>query len=151
MGMTYKEKLEEAKMRNIIIPPEILKKDIVGVYKFVATLEDKKICFYFGKSTNIRERLLSSNGHIHLFFKESEKLVPSEIKDYLNDKYKIVVEIIEVDYYDTEFSRASHRLALAELAEIVKYQSQGQCLKQLPEGVGDNENNYWENNYKRDR
>lgn len=148
MGMTYKEKLEEAKIRNIIIPSEILKKDIVGVYKFFATLEDKKICFYVGKSTNIRERLLSSNGHIHLFFKDSDKLVPSEIKDYLNEKYKIVVEIIKVDYYDTEFTRASHRLALVELAEIVKYQSQGQCLKQLPEGVSDNEFNYWENNYK---
>ena len=148
MGMTYKEKLEEAKIRNIIIPSEILKKDIVGVYKFFAILEDKKICFYVGKSTNIRERLLSSNGHIHLFFKDSDKLVPSEIKNYLNEKYKIVVEIIKVNYYDTEFTRASHRLALVELAEIVKYQSQGQCLKQLPEGVSDNEFKYWENNYK---
>lgn len=27
MGMTYKEKLEEAKRRNITIPPEILEKD----------------------------------------------------------------------------------------------------------------------------
>ena len=148
MGMTYKEKLEEAKIRNIIIPSEILKKDIVGVYKFFAILEDKKICFYVGKSTNIRERLLSSNGHIHLFFKDSDKLVPSEIKNYLNEKYKIVVEIIKVNYYDTEFTRASHRLALVELAEIVKYQSQGQCLKQVPEGVSDNEFKYWENNYK---
>ena len=148
MGMTYKEKLEEAKIRNIIIPSEILKKDIVGVYKFFAILEDKKICFYVGKSTNIRERLLSTNGHIHLFFKDSDKLVPSEIKNYLNEKYKIVVEIIKVNYYDTEFTRASHRLALVELAEIVKYQSQGQCLKQLPEGVSDNEFKYWENNYK---
>ena len=148
MGMTYKDKLEEAKMRNIAIPSEILDKDIVGVYKFFAILEDEKICFYIGKSTNIRERLLSSNGHIHLFFKESEKLVPSEIKYYLGEKYIIEVEIIEVDYYDTEFSRASHRLALAELAEIGKYQSQGQCLKQLPEGVSINEIKYWENNYK---
>ena len=149
MGMTYKEKLEEAKMRNIIIPPEILKKDIVGVYKFFATLEDKKICFYFGKSTNIRERLLSSNGHIHLFFKESEKLVPSEIKYYLDQNYEILVEIEEVDYFDTYFSRASHRLALAELTEIVKYQSRGQCLEQLPEAIGKGEEKYWENNYKR--
>lgn len=45
MGMTYKEKLEEAKMRNITIPSEILKKDIVGLYKFFATLEDKKSVF----------------------------------------------------------------------------------------------------------
>lgn len=123
MGMTYKEKVEEAKMRNITIPPEILEKDIVGIYKFFATLEDKKICFYVGKSTNIRERLLSSNGHIHLFFKNSEKLVPSKIKDYLHQNYEILVEIEEVDYFDTDFSRASHRLSLAEITEIVKYQS----------------------------
>lgn len=151
MGMTYKEKLEEAKMRNIAIPSEILYKDIVGVYKFFATLEDEKICFYVGKSTNIRERLLSSNGHIHLFFKESEKLVPSEIKYYLGQNYEILVEIEEVDYSDTDFSRASHRLSLAEITEIVKYQSMGQCLKQLPEGIGEGEREYWENNYKRDR
>ena len=56
MGMTYKAKLEKAKMRNITIPSEILEKDIVGVYKFFAILEDEKICFYIGKSTNIRER-----------------------------------------------------------------------------------------------
>lgn len=35
MGMTYKAKLEKAKMRNITIPSEILEKDIVGVYKFL--------------------------------------------------------------------------------------------------------------------
>ena len=151
MGMTYKEKLEKAKMWNITIPSEILEKDIVGVYKFFAILGDKKICFYIGKSTNIRERLLSSNGHIHLFFKESEKLVPSEIKYYLGQNYDILVEIEDVDYFDTNFSRASHRLSLAEITEIVKYQSMGQCLKQLPEGIGEGEREYWENKYKRDR
>ena len=151
MGITYKAKLEKAKMRNITIPSEILEKDIVGVYKFIAILEDEKVCFYIGKSTNIRERLLSSNGHIHLFFKESEKLVPSEIKYYLDQNYEILVEIEEVDYFDTDFSRASHRLSLAEITEIVKYQSMGQCLKQLPEGIGKGEREYWENNYKRDR
>ena len=41
MGMTYKAKLEKAKMRNITIPSEILEKDIVGVYKFFAILEDE--------------------------------------------------------------------------------------------------------------
>ena len=151
MGMTYKAKLENAKMRNITIPSEILEKDIVGVYKFFAILEDEKVCFYIGKSTNIRERLLSSNGHIHLFFKESEKLVPSEVKYYLGQNYEILVEIEEVDYFDTDFSRASHRLSLAEITGIVKYQSMGQCLKQLPEGIGKGEREYWENNYKIDR
>ena len=51
------------------------------------------------------------------------KLVPSEIKYYLGQNYEILVEIEEVDYFDTDFSRASHRLSLAEITEIVKYQS----------------------------
>ena len=93
MGMTYKVRLEKAKMRNITIPSEILEKDIVGVYNFLAIIEDEKVFFYIGKSTNIRERLLSSNGHINLFFKESEKLVKSEIKYYLYQNYEILVEI----------------------------------------------------------
>ena len=42
-------------MRNIAIPSEISYKDIVGTYKLSATLEDEKICFYIGESTNIRE------------------------------------------------------------------------------------------------
>ncbi|WP_302171968.1 hypothetical protein [uncultured Streptococcus sp.] len=64
--------------------------------KRLAFIIDEKVCFYIGKSTNIRERLLSSNGHIHLFFKESEKLVPSEIKYYLDQNYEILVEIEEL-------------------------------------------------------
>ena len=50
-------------------------------------------------------------------------LIPSEIKYYLGQNYEILVEIEEVDYFDTDFSRASHRLSLAEITEIVKYQS----------------------------
>ena len=102
--MTYKAKLEKAKMGNITIPSEILEKDIVGVYKFFAVLEDEKICFYIGKSTNIRERLLSSNGHIHLFFKESEKLVPSEIKYYLGQLPEGVGKG-EREYWENNYKR----------------------------------------------
>ena len=53
-----------------------------------------------------------------------------------------------VEYKDTSFSRAAHRLALAEISEIVKYQREGQCLEQMPEGVGMNEEKFWEENYK---
>ena len=60
---------------------------------------------------------------ITLLQQESEKLVPSEIKYYLGQNYEILVEIEEVDYFDTDSSRASHRLSLAEITEIVKYQS----------------------------
>ena len=55
-------------------------------------------------------------------------MVPSEIKNCIEDGYEIEVEIEEKDYKDTCFSRAAHRLALAELQEIIKYQEADQCL-----------------------
>ena len=58
------------------------------------------------------------------------------------------VEIEEIDYSDTSFSKAAHRLALAELQQIVHYQSIGQCEFQTPEGAGTYEEKFWEENYK---
>ncbi|MFR2165159.1 MAG: hypothetical protein ACLS5K_00960 [Streptococcus salivarius] len=110
-----------------------------------------KICFYIENQLISENDCCLQNGPYSFAFKESEKLVPSEIKYYLGQNYEILVEIEEVDYFDTDFSRASHRLSLAEITEIVRYQSMGQCLKQLPEGIGKGEREYWENNYKRYR
>ena len=62
--------------------------------------------------------------------------------------YEIEVEVEEINYKDTCFSRAAHRLALAEIQEIVKYQKMGQCLLQTPEGVGEYEEKFWEKNCK---
>lgn len=77
------------------------------------------------------------------------KLVPYKINEYLKNGYKIEIEIIKVDYNDTLFTRAAHRLALLELQEIVKYQEKEQCLFQVPEGIGTNEEKFWEKNYKK--
>ena len=77
-----------------------------------------------------------------------DNLIPTRIKEYLNKGYRIKVVIKKVNYNDTSFSRAAHRLALAELQEIVKCQEKGQCLDQLPEGVGESEEKFWEKNYK---
>ena len=76
------------------------------------------------------------------------RLVPRIINKYIKAGYKIEIKITPVDYSDTSFSRAAHRLALAEISEIVKYQKKGQCLEQMPEGVGENEEKFWNNNYK---
>ena len=64
------------------------------------------------------------------------KLVPCIIDKYIKDGYKIEIEIIKVEYKDTSFSRAAHRLALAEISEIVKYQREGQCLEQMKKNFG---------------
>ena len=78
--------------------------------------------------------------------------LPISIRKYLNLGYDIEVKIlVDCDdiYKDTNFSRAAHRLALAEIQQIVKYQELGQCLEQLPEGIGQDERRYWEEKYKK--
>ena len=153
MGKTYQQKLELAKKCGISIPEELLSpKNIVGIYKFFWVNDDDAYCFYIGKSTDIAYRLFgSSNGHIFMFLNgDYSKIVPLKIKEYLDEGKKIRVEICEISYYDTSFSRAAHRLALAELQEIVKYQKMGQCPFQVPEGAGTYEEQFWAKNYKQD-
>ena len=151
MGMTYKQKIIEAQKRNIDITYDLLKgENIVGIYKFFYYNQSEEHCFYIGKATNITHRLLgASKGHIYMYLNNDfSKLVPSKINEYLNKGYKIKVEIHEINYRDISFSKAAHRLALAELQEIVRYQEIGECQFQKPEGVGRYEELFWENNYK---
>lgn len=150
--MTNYEKVQLAKSKGVILPDILLKDDnIVGVYKFFKVKNNNKYCFYIGKSTNIAYRLLGSgSGHIYMFLNGNfSKLIPLKIRDYLNEGYSIEVEIKEVDYHDVSFTKATHRLALEELKEIVYYQEKGECDLQTPEGVGTYEENFWENNYKK--
>lgn len=149
--MTFKEKIIVAKKNNIFIPSDLAdNQNIVGIYKIFGKKNGRRKCLYIGKSTNIANRLLGSGrGHIYMYLNNNlSKLVPCIIDKYIKDGYKIEIEIIKVEYKDTSFSRAAHRLALAEISEIVKYQREGQCLEQMPEGVGMNEEKFWEENYK---
>lgn len=149
--MTFKEKILLAQKHNIFIPCDLAdKENIVGVYKIFGEKNEERTCLYIGKSTNIAYRLLGSGGgHIHMYLNDNlSKLVPCIIDKYIKDGYKIVIETIKVEYKDTSFSRAAHRLALAEISEIVKCQEKGQCLEQMPEGVGMNEEKFWEENYR---
>ncbi|WP_195259257.1 hypothetical protein [Clostridium paraputrificum] len=153
MGKTLKQKIDEAKERGIHIPTDLLEdENIVGVYGFFAIKEDEEYCFYIGKATNIAYRLLgSSNGHVYLYLNNNySKLVPQKINEYLNYNYEIEVRILDkIDYHDTSFSKAAHRLAFAELQRIVQYQKQGQCEFQMPEGSGAYARKYWEEHYKK--
>ncbi len=150
--MTYMEKIKEARKWKIEIPIELADgRSRVGIYKFFKIMGDDSYCFYIGKSTDIAYRLLgSSSGHVYMYLNNNlTKLVPIKVAEYLDNGYAIRIEITEVNYEDTSFSRAAHRLALAELQEIVKYQAMGQCEFQLPEGVGAQEEKFWEDNYKK--
>ena len=151
--MTYEEKIQKAEIENIFVLYDLLSKDnIVGIYKFFKIKGTEKHCFYIGKSTSIAFRLFgSSQGHIYMFLNgDYSKLVPSKIAEYLHDGYTIQVEIEEIDYRDTSFSKAAHRLALAELQQIVHYQNMGQCEFQTPEGAGTYEEKFWEENFKKE-
>lgn len=152
--MTFRQKVEEAEKQRVHLPANLLEKEIVGVYGFFAVKENKEaMCFYIGKATNMVGRLLGPEGHVHDYlYGYFNKLVPQTIRKYLNLGYDIEVKIlVDCDdiYKDTNFSRAAHRLALAEIQQIVKYQELGQCLEQLPEGIGQDERRYWEEKYKK--
>lgn len=151
MRKNYEEKINEAKINGIDVPNDLLKKkNVVGIYEFFKSDGIEETCFYIGKSTNIAFRLFgATSGHIYMYLnKNFSKLVPFKINEYKKEGYKIIVKIIEIDYKDISFSKATHRLALAELQEIVKYQAKGQCEFQYPEGVGANEEKFWEDNYR---
>lgn len=151
MRMTYHQKIELAKSKGIIIPNELKdNRNYVGIYKFFKIKDNEKHCFYVGKATDIAYRLLgASGGHIYMYLNNNySKCVPRMIKEYLNDGYEIEVEFESVDYCDSSFTRAAHRLALAELKAIVEYQKKGECLFQTPEGVGKRERKFWKENYK---
>jgi hypothetical protein len=148
--MTFKEKMKQAEEKGVCLPNDLENKK-VGIYKFFKVKpNEEKHCFYIGKSTDILYRLLGSgNGHIYMFLNNNfSKLVPIKINEYISEGYRIEVEIIDVDYNDSSFTRAAHRLALVEIQEIVKYQKIGQCEFQMPEGVGMYEEKFWEENYK---
>ena len=154
--MTYKEKILAAKNEGIIIP-DILDiqtsgEVVVGVYGFFAIKDEVEECFYIGKATNMAGRILGSKGHVHMYLNNNmTKFVPQKIAEYLAAKqgWRIEVRILEqIDYHDTSFSKAAHRLALAELQKIVEYQEKGQCLDQRPEGAGGYAEKYWEKHYR---
>lgn len=155
--MTIKEKTEKAQAYGISID-EILKTDNTGIYGYFFIDENgNERCFYVGKATSFYYRTFDSgNGHIHKYIqfkktngkKYSKDLVVQLMDLFVMKNYKIRCRCLElVDYYDTSFSRAAHRLAFAELYWITKYQNMGECLSQMPEGVGSKEENYWKRKY----
>ena len=153
--MTYKEKILAAKNEGIIIP-DILDiqtsgEVVVGVYGFFAIKDEVEECFYIGKATNMAGRILgASDGHVYMYLQRNmTKFVPEKIDEYIKRGYRIEVRILEqIDYHDTSFSKAAHRLALAELQKIVEYQEKGQCLDQRPEGARGYAEKYWEKHYR---
>ena len=121
------------------------------MYGFFAIKDEVEECFYIGKATNMAGRILgASDGHVYMYLQQNmTKFVPRKIDEYIKQGYRIEVRILEqIDYRDTSFSKAAHRLALAELQKIVEYQEKDQCLDQRPEGAGGYAEKYWEKHYR---
>lgn len=157
-GMTNEQKAIFAKDKNIFISEDIVTGNAVGIYGFFAVKGEERICFYIGKATNITKRVMESGGHIHQFlhnyFDPDKKYmdesipVPVMIDRYLKDGFSVEVDLLKkVNYKSHNFSIAAHKLAVEEYKMIVRYQKQGQCLWQLPEGVGKDEKSFWKENY----
>ena len=162
--LKLKEKIDAADKLGITID-RVLQTDKTGIYGYFYIDEhQKEHCFYVGKATSFCYRTFESpgNGHIHFFLKyikENDLDIRKEIFDsdvvirnivkYREKRYRIVARCLEkVDYHDTCFSRAAHRLAYAEYKWIVFYQKQDECLDQLPEAVGKAEEKFWTENFK---
>ena len=130
--MTYREKISVARELKIHIPDALAAgKAIVGVYGFFAIKDEVEECFYIGKATNMAGRILgASDGHVYMYLQQNmTKFVPRKIDEYIKQGYRIEVRILEqIDYRDTSFSKAAHRLALAELQKIVEYQKKTNAL-----------------------
>lgn len=148
--MTFKEKIMLAqKIIFLFLLIWLIIKILLGYIKYLVKKMKDAHAFILGNQPILHIDCLVQGGYIYMYLNNNlSKLVPCIIDKYIKDGYKIEIEIIKVEYKDTSFSRAAHRLALAEISEIVKYQREGQCLEQMPEGVGMNEEKFWEENYK---
>ena len=150
------KKAMKAEKYNVFIDEE-LKTEQAGIYGyFYRDPRGNEHCIYVGKATSFYDRTFSKNGHIHKFLRFMETNREMYSDEFLNDSMatlienncSIIVRCLEIVYYfDAFFTRAAQRLAVAELYWITKYQNIEECLDQMPEGVGPNEEEYWRNHY----
>lgn len=156
--MIINEIIKKAEENRIFVDNALTEELLSGVYGFFAVRKNCEYCFYIGKAICMCDRIFgSSNGHIYYYLnsiegkyvKPSEKNLVDDIKHYLENNEKVELRLMEkVDMQEETYERAAHKLAFAEYSWIEKYQQQGQCLHQLPEGT-ESSRNYWENTLKK--
>lgn len=147
------ERIQEAE-RNDVFISDVLKNesDIRGIYGIFSLKNDEKTCLYIGRAHNIINRFFDYNGHIAGYLRNNgkdNKLISRLINDSRNKKCTIFIDMLEkVEYQGDDYYRDMQRLVYAEYKWIEKYQRQGECLNQLPEGNWIKKE-YWVNNYKK--
>lgn len=145
----FYNRIERLRAKNITLSEDIIPETkIRGVYGFFCRKENEIHCFYIGKSNNILIRMLGKNSHLNNYLRGVKKSeVHKAIDKYLNDDFSVEIKVLQsVPYVGDSFEKDANRLALAELQQLVAFQSMGECTNQLSEAVKKKfEKEEWEN------
>lgn len=135
------------KQTNINIPPEdemrILdtERQVRGIYGIFIENNGYEECVYVGRTNSIYSRLFK-NGHVTKLRKANHPI--SKLNNTLISKRNITIRILkEIPFIYDNYYKDMQRLASAECRFIDEYQSNNQCLEQVPEGT-QMKNNTWQ-------
>lgn len=111
-----------------------------GVYGLFILDGGKHKCVYVGKAIDIKGRVMEHLTQMKWLEKEVLSIEPAlHIKilyEALRDGKQIYIKLLEkVPYEYEEYARDLHHLAYVEYLYIEKYQTEGECLYQFPEGA----------------
>ena len=158
MIQTFNDRIAEAEGCHVFFPQDVdlIEKDYVrGVYGFFKSKDGEEECFYVGKTSNMRDRMIGPSGHITEFLHNRNKKidpdnkrkrsVPIKIAKLVGDGYTVNIRIIKIVPYD--FSKSyeynANLLCLEELSALIEKQNAGECVDQLSESVKNNEKRSW--------
>ena len=113
-----------------------------GIYGFFISDNGKSKCIYVGKAIDIKNRVMEHLTQLKWLKKGvlSTETEPSlhikMINTALQKGKQIDIKVLErVPYEYEEYARDLHHLAYVEYSYIEKYQMEGECLYQFPEGA----------------
>lgn len=117
-----------------------LKNQTRGIYGFFILDSGKSKCVYIGKAIDIKNRALE---HLTQLKWMQKKVLSTEpalhikmLHEALQEGKQIDIKVLEeVPYKYEEYARDLHHLAYVEYSYIEKYQMEGECLYQFPEGA----------------
>lgn len=144
MGRVRTESTEEwcAKYPAQILLDEInvLEVQTRGIYGFFILDNEKSKCVYIGKAIDIKSRVMEHLTQLKWLEKQVLSTEPALHIKMLNEALQrgkqINVKVLEKVIYEyEEYARDLHHLAYVEYSYIEKYQTEGECLYQFPEGA----------------
>ena len=144
MGRVRTESTEEwcAKYPAQIFLDEIdvLEAQTRGIYGFFILDKGKRKCVYIGKAVDIKSRVMEHLTQLKWLEKQVLSTEPAlhikMLNEALQKEKQISVKVLKKVPYEYEnYARDLHHLAYVEYSYIEKYQAEGECLYQFPEGA----------------